>query len=122
MQRVRIYTPFLATVVVVLIVGSMMGANVEVVKQSGWQIISAVFTLHCRCGVVWLNAWPGIPQGVALPGGKPRCRLRGSGTLIHCNPWCMCSGFALGYYISKALKLSEKICRTNSIEVRGLAW
>jgi BASS family bile acid:Na+ symporter len=74
--RCRLYTPFLATLLVVFIVGSMMSTNVEVVSRSGWQIISAVFTLHS-------------------------------------------SGFALGYFISKAMGLSDKICRTNSIEVRG---
>lgn len=76
MVRCRLYTPFLATLLVVFIVGSMMSTNVEVVSRSGWQIISAVFTLHS-------------------------------------------SGFALGYFISKAMGLSDKICRTNSIEVRG---
>lgn len=79
-QRVRIYTPFLATFLVVMIVGSMISTNVEVVSQSGFTIISAVLTLH-SCG------------------------------------------FALGYFISKSFGLSDKICRTNSIEVRGpLLW
>ncbi|GBF96096.1 sodium bile acid symporter family [Raphidocelis subcapitata] len=73
-SRLRLYTPFLATVIVVLIVGSMISTNVAVVAQSGFQIISAVFCLHS-------------------------------------------SGFALGYLISKAMGLSEQICRTNSIEV-----
>eukprot|EP00877_Chromochloris_zofingiensis_P002952 jgi/Chrzof1/12658/Cz07g02190.t1 len=72
--RLRVYTPFLATVLVMLIVGSMISTNVVVVARSGFHIISAVFTLH-SCG------------------------------------------FALGYGISKALGLSDKICRTNSIEV-----
>lgn len=73
-SRMRTYTPFVATIIVVLIVGSMISTNVEVVAQSGFQIISAVFCLHG-------------------------------------------SGFALGYAISKAMGLSEKVCRTNSIEV-----
>lgn len=70
--------PFAATLIVVLIVGSMIGSNVAVVGSSGLQIISAVFVLHS-------------------------------------------SGFALGYFISKAFKLSDKIARTNSIEVRSMA-
>ncbi len=73
-QRIRVFTPVFATFLVVLIVGSMMGGNVEVVSQSGFQIVSAVLCLHG-------------------------------------------SGFGLGYFISKALKLSDKICRTNAIEV-----
>eukprot|EP00878_Enallax_costatus_P032589 GHUV01035828.1.p1 GENE.GHUV01035828.1~~GHUV01035828.1.p1 ORF type:complete len:352 (+),score=75.40 GHUV01035828.1:655-1710(+) len=75
-QRVRIYTPFLATLLVVMIVGSMISTNVGVVSQSGFTIITAVLTLH-SCG------------------------------------------FALGYFISRAFGLSDKICRTNSIEVRA---
>ena len=70
----RIYTPFLATVLVMLIVGSMISQNVAVVAASGFHIVSAVFVLH-SCG------------------------------------------FGLGYGISRALGLSERICRTNSIEV-----
>ena len=31
----RVYTPFLATLIVTLIVGSMIATNVEVVAQSG---------------------------------------------------------------------------------------
>jgi BASS family bile acid:Na+ symporter len=76
-QRVRIYTPFLATVAVVMIVGSMISTNVDVVSRSGLKIITAVLTLH-SCG------------------------------------------FGLGYFISKALGLSDKVARTNSIEV--WAW
>ncbi|KAI8471485.1 MAG: sodium bile acid symporter family-domain-containing protein [Monoraphidium minutum] len=72
--RIRLYTPFVATLIVTLIVGAMISTNVAVVAQSGFQIVSAVFCLHS-------------------------------------------SGFALGYLISKALGLSEQICRTNSIEV-----
>lgn len=34
-SRLRLYTPFLATVIVVLIVGSMISTNVAVVAQSG---------------------------------------------------------------------------------------
>lgn len=74
-QRLRIYTPLLATLLVVMIVGSLISSNVAVVSQSGFVIITAVLTLH-SCG------------------------------------------FALGYFISKAAGLSDKICRTNSIEVR----
>lgn len=74
--RMRIYTPFLATVAVVMIVGSMISSNAAVVSQSGFTIITAVLALH-SCG------------------------------------------FALGFFISKALGLSDKIARTNSIEVRG---
>jgi BASS family bile acid:Na+ symporter len=70
----RIYTPFLATVAVVMIVGSMISSNVAVVSQSGFTIITAVLTLH-SCG------------------------------------------FAIGFFLSKALGLSDKIARTNSIEV-----
>jgi BASS family bile acid:Na+ symporter len=71
----RIYTPFLATVAVVMIVGSMIASNVAVVSASGFTIVTAVLTLH-SCG------------------------------------------FAIGYFLSKALGLSDKIARTNSIEVR----
>lgn len=70
----RVYTPFLATVAVVMIVGSLISSNVAVVSQSGFTIVTAVLTLH-SCG------------------------------------------FALGFFISKALGLSDKIARTNSIEV-----
>ena len=70
----RAYTPFLATMLVMLIVGSMISQNVAVVAASGWHIVSAVFVLHS-------------------------------------------AGFGLGYGISKRLGLSERICRTNSIEV-----
>lgn len=73
-QRIRIYTPFLATVAVVMIVGSMIASNVAVVSASGFTIVTAVLTLH-SCG------------------------------------------FAIGYFLSKALGLSDKIARTNSIEV-----
>lgn len=73
-QRLRIYTPFLATVAVVMIVGSMISTNVAVVSKSGFTIVTAVLALH-SCG------------------------------------------FALGFFISKALGLSDKIARTNSIEV-----
>ena len=76
-QRFRIYTPFLATLLVVMIVGSMISTNVDVVSRSGLTIITAVLTLHS-------------------------------------------SGFSLGYFISKAFGLSDKVCRTNSIEVRQL--
>jgi hypothetical protein len=71
----RIYTPFLATLAVVMIVGSMISSNVAVVSASGFTIITAVLTLH-SCG------------------------------------------FAIGYFLSKALGLSDRIARTNSIEVR----
>jgi BASS family bile acid:Na+ symporter len=77
-QRVRIYTPLLATVLVVMIVGSMISTNVDVVSRSGLSILTAVLTLH-SCG------------------------------------------FGLGYGISKALGLSDRIARTNSIEVRRSA-
>jgi BASS family bile acid:Na+ symporter len=70
----RIYTPFLATIAVVMIVGSMIASNVAVVSQSGFTIVTAVLTLH-SCG------------------------------------------FAIGYGLSKALGLSDKVARTNSIEV-----
>lgn len=73
-QRLRLYTPFLATLLVVMIVGSLISINVDVVRQSGFTIITAVLALH-SCG------------------------------------------FGLGYFISKACGLSDKICRTNSIEV-----
>jgi BASS family bile acid:Na+ symporter len=78
-QRLRIYTPLLATAAVVMIVGSMISTNVAVVSASGLAIITAVLTLH-SCG------------------------------------------FGLGYFISKGLGLSDKVCRTNAIEVsnRGL--
>ncbi|KAG2496634.1 hypothetical protein HYH03_005454 [Edaphochlamys debaryana] len=72
--RVKLYTPFLATVVVFLIVGSMIATNVAVVASSGAVIVGSVFLLHS-------------------------------------------TGFFLGYSLSKALKLSDKIARTNSIEV-----
>lgn len=78
-QRMRIYTPFLATLSVVMIVGSMIASNVEVVSASGFTIITAVLTLH-SCG------------------------------------------FAIGYFLSKALGLSDRIARTNSIEVRQTWW
>ncbi|MEW5299400.1 MAG: hypothetical protein WDW38_004580 [Sanguina aurantia] len=73
-QRVKPFTPFLATVSVFMVVASMIASNVAVVAQSGLHIISAVFVLH-SCG------------------------------------------FALGFFISKGLGLSDKIARTNSIEV-----
>lgn len=73
--RLRVYTPALATAAVVMIVGSMLSTNVDVVSRSGFTIITAVLTLHS-------------------------------------------AGFALGYGISKALGLSDRIARTNSIEVR----
>ncbi|KXZ51318.1 hypothetical protein GPECTOR_13g805 [Gonium pectorale] len=72
--RVKLYTPFLATVVVFLIVGSMIATNVAVVASSGAAIIAAVFVLHS-------------------------------------------TGFFLGYSLSKVMGLSDKIARTNSIEV-----
>ncbi|KAG2438753.1 hypothetical protein HXX76_005297 [Chlamydomonas incerta] len=72
--RVKLYTPFLATVVVFLIVGSMIGTNVAVVASSGAIIVASVFVLHS-------------------------------------------TGFFLGYSLSKAMGLSDKIARTNSIEV-----
>ncbi|GLI66102.1 hypothetical protein VaNZ11_009708 [Volvox africanus] len=72
--RVKLYTPFLATVVVFFIVGSMIAANVAVVASSGAIIVAAVFGLHS-------------------------------------------TGFFLGYALSKALGLSDRIARTNSIEV-----
>jgi BASS family bile acid:Na+ symporter len=74
-QRLRIYTPLLATAAVVMIVGSMISTNVAVVSASGLSIITAVLTLH-SCG------------------------------------------FGLGFFISKGLGLSDKVCRTNAIEVR----
>jgi BASS family bile acid:Na+ symporter len=74
-QRLRIYTPLLATAAVVMIVGSMISSNVAVVSRSGFAIITAVLTLH-SCG------------------------------------------FGLGFFISKGLGLSDKVCRTNAIEVR----
>lgn len=67
------FTPLIATLLCVLIVGNMLAVNIAVIKASGASLLSAVFTLHA-------------------------------------------CGFALGYGISKALGLSEKICRTNSIE------
>lgn len=73
-RRVRPFMPFVATAIVVLIVGSMIGSNAAVVAQSGVHIISAVFLLH-GCG------------------------------------------FGLGYGVSRAMGLSDRICRTNSIEV-----
>ncbi|KAF6259620.1 sodium bile acid symporter family-domain-containing protein [Scenedesmus sp. NREL 46B-D3] len=73
-QRLRIYTPLLATVAVVMIVGSMISTNVAVVSLSGFSIITAVLTLH-SCG------------------------------------------FGLGFFISKGLGLSDRVCRTNAIEV-----
>ena len=45
-SRVRPFTPFLATLVCFFIVGSMLATNIDVVRQSGLQIISAVFVLH----------------------------------------------------------------------------
>ncbi|PNW75582.1 hypothetical protein CHLRE_12g532500v5 [Chlamydomonas reinhardtii] len=72
--RVKLYTPFMATVVVFLIVGSMIGTNVAVVASSGAIIVASVFALHS-------------------------------------------TGFFLGYSLSKAMGLSDKIARTNSIEV-----
>ncbi|GFR44023.1 hypothetical protein Agub_g5179 [Astrephomene gubernaculifera] len=72
--RVKLYTPFLATVVVFFIVGSMIATNVAVVASSGAAIVAAVFALHS-------------------------------------------TGFFLGYALSKAMGLSDKIARTNSIEV-----
>lgn len=78
-QRMRIYTPFLATLSVVMIVGSMIASNVDVVSASGFTIVTAVLTLH-SCG------------------------------------------FAIGYFLSKALGLSDRIARTNSIEVRRRRW
>jgi BASS family bile acid:Na+ symporter len=75
-QRLRIYTPLLATAAVVMIVGSMISTNVPVVSRSGFAIVTAVLTLH-SCG------------------------------------------FGLGFFISKGLGLSDKVCRTNAIEVRG---
>ncbi|PNH12740.1 putative sodium/metabolite cotransporter BASS1, chloroplastic [Tetrabaena socialis] len=98
-SRVKLYTPFMATVrgeaaaapwrgrlvavagrglvpnvVVFLIVGSMIATNVAVVASSGLVIVGAVFLLHS-------------------------------------------TGFGLGYGLSKAMGLSNKIARTNSIEV-----
>jgi BASS family bile acid:Na+ symporter len=44
--RIRVYTPFLATLLVVLIVGSMLSSNVAVISKSGFQIVSALLCLH----------------------------------------------------------------------------
>lgn len=66
--------PLSATIVVVLIVGSMISCNVEVMSKFGSVVIPAVAILHC-------------------------------------------SGFFLGYSMSKAMGLSDKVARTNSIEV-----
>ena len=41
-HRVKPYMPFAATVMCVLIIGTMVGTNVEVVRAAGFQIFSAV--------------------------------------------------------------------------------
>lgn len=73
-KRVSRFTPLMATILCVLIVGSMLANNIAIIKQSGAKLLSAVFTLHA-------------------------------------------TGFGLGYFVSRAMGLQEKVCRTNSIEV-----
>lgn len=73
-RRVARFTPLLATLLCVLIVGSMLATNRAIILAAGPSILSAVFVLHA-------------------------------------------SGFFLGYAISRGLGLSERIARTNSIEV-----
>ncbi|KAF5839427.1 sodium bile acid symporter family-domain-containing protein [Dunaliella salina] len=71
---VRPFMPMAATAIVVLIVGSMIACNVDIMSNFGPQVIPAVFTLHAM-------------------------------------------GFFLGYYVSKFFGTTDKVSRTNSIEV-----
>jgi len=73
-SKVRPFMPMAATAIVVLIVGSMIACNVDIMSNFGPQVIPAVFTLHA-------------------------------------------SGFFLGYYVSKFFRTTDKVSRTNSIEV-----
>ena len=59
---------------------------------------------------------PGSPlTRLCMPGSTAGFQIISAVFCLHA------SGFAMGYGISKAMGLSEQICRTNSIEVREAA-
>lgn len=129
--RARAYTPFLATVIVVLIVGSMIASNVPVVLASGEGAALCVnpFGHFLMCCV--FAFFYHVTHLFSPPSTRPfdqhlsitqtttqKTHQTKTGFQIISAVFVLhSSGFFLGYTISKALGLPERICRTNSIEV-----
>jgi predicted Na+-dependent transporter len=146
-SKVRVVMPLVATALVVMIVGSMISANVEAVKASGLKIVSAVFVLHgsgfalgyfiskvgaARCWCVFWGRGRGRGRGRARGGswvagicaawpGRPGWAVRGVRFQRRAAPAVasvtLSTHPALHPPRTQGMGLSDKICRTNSIEV-----